>query len=747
MRYNKIMPFEGPPVTNPEALSLAAEMDDVLNSINIKIDDLLKRVGNGEVLDRENLKEVTSLFAKAKNIFIRLTLKKNSGILTTENLSKYSEKVEELKEAYGVLSEEIESQNPATKSPQTMTYDEVVAVEERLIDDTSDKFGEINQRFLELASKQPTLKEAEGRCKRGLQAVLAKGDTGEKDFSVGWPEVTGQLINKTTNFIDIGRYLFTVHDEKTRQETPVEKVDSLPINEDTIAMWHYMKDRIKGKYGGKPFNKNNPQGVHDGNFDYGALSGDVIKRFEAHLREKFPNIEPGIFDQMMKFAQGVGPIKDVAYVAWLFKETTRSHGSGHARLKNYKFEDPLFVTAFIQAGAYSRGRYGDIIPNATSPDMIFFTKEMAGDIVPSGNPEKRKSSEALWEIVNEFFTHILWRGTPSFIKDVRKMFGIDIQPGDPDKKIDMYESIFPFPGEVVVNAYEIELEKRKLLKSHESKINGLKAKIDDLIKEKESLQDDAAKEKIEDEIRKFKGKLSTARNEMVEDKKMFLAKHERYGYGSYDDKTDPKLDKVGIGYLKKDPEGHGGYGLSITQYNTSFEAMNKMSEFFHSPLGTLTEQQCIDKWTYWMQSIIGKAKLIPGKHFLLFPHFSMLAAIKIVASYDYSNKSYKVNKLLDRMMSELRNAGGMPQYVKDEVVRYMEKDKKHFGVYELMDAGEYVRKLYAYRNRVLKGWEQKIRKAIPLGLAAVDNDGMKMGVSTPWFWDEKADKDTSGSGK
>ncbi len=714
------MSFDGPPVADLESIALASDMDSAIKLASSQMGSLLKRLDADEKLDRTHLVDVEKLFLKLRNLMSRMNLKKGEGVLVKDNLIGYLERVSELSETYNFIVEAIANQNPANRNPRDMTMGEVIQVLSQNVDDGSDYYKEVNQRFLELGKGLP-LEEARIRCMRAFQKVLAAGDTGEKDFSVGYPEVTKQLINKTTNFIDIGRYLFTEHDEKTRSETSAEEVDKLPINERALEMWDYMKARIKGKYGGIASNPTLPD--FDGDFSYNSLSGSVIDRYVAHLKQVFSDLDPEIFEQMIKFAQGTGPIKDVAYVAWLFKETTRSHGTGYSKLHDQKFSDPLFVNAFVQAGAYSRGRYGNIIPNATSPDLILFTEKMAMDLVPELpggvlNEEKRESAKDLWKMVNAFDIDILWRGTPTFLADARKLFGIG------SGEIDLYETIFPFTGEVVVDAYKIESKKRHLVESHDAIIKLLTDKRDDLIGK--SLP-----------TANVDGRITVARANKKKALEDFIAKYAKYGYG-------PGLEEVGIGRLTKDPEGKGGYGLSVTQYDTSAKAIDEMREFFHNPLGKLSEKQCVDKWTYWMQSIVGKAKLIPGRHYLLFPYFTMLAALKIVASFDYRNVSYKVDGLLEKMNSELNQAGGIPGYVKKEVSKYMKQDKKHFGVWELTYTSDaYIKKLYAYRTRVMEGNEEKMRRALPLSMGKVDEDGAPLGVEAPWFWSEKANKDTS----
>lgn len=719
------MPFrDHDQITDPESISLSVALDGVFLRASAELNTILQNIAANESLTRADLKTLDRCFTEINQLLSRIRLKKITGVLSEEHLGDYISSVEELSDIYQSVVDAVEAQNPASRDPKNMTIEEVDEILERLVDDSAEYYREANQRWLEL-SKGNVLEEARYRCRRAFQKVLAAGDTGEKDFSVGWDEITQQLVNKTTNFIDIGRYLFVVADQDVRKAATAKEADNeLPINELAIEMFEYMKARIKGEHGGIT---SDPALHGDADFSYNSLSGEVIGTFIAHLRDKFGGdngLDPEIFEQMLKFAQGVGPVKDCGYVAKLLKEVTRSHGTGYYKLHGLKFADPLFVTAPIQAGAYSRGRYGAILPNSTSPDMVMLSEQMAMDLVPENhdgslNHLKRESSRALHKIVNLFY-RLMWRGEPSFLKDMRGLFGIG------EGEIDLYESIFPFPGEVVVNAYKVELEKRELIRRHDEEITTLMTERSQLNSRRADLSD-------------IDNRIAVARANAATKKKEFIEKWSKFGYGS-------SLSEIGVARLAKDPEGKSGYGLSISQYDTSFKAMDEMREFFHNPIssGQMTFQECTDKWTYWMQSIIGKAKLIPGKHFLLFPFYTMLAALKIVSGYEYRNKAQKVNELLEKMLLELEQAGGVPSYVKKEVLKYIRADKKHFGVWTVaIDSEHYVGELYRYKKRFSSDLVSRLRGAFPLNWFKVDDDGTQMKVEPPWAWSVKADKNTS----
>lgn len=797
-----------------EAISLASETETAIKRLAAELASLFSRLNTDKTMNRSSLSEADALFAKITNLISRLGLKKISGVISEDDIKEYREKVSELSTYYRDLVSQIDSLNPASKDPKTMTIEEVVTVLERLVDSNSDYYAEVNQRFLELVSKEPPLREAEYRCKRAFQAILAKGDTGEDDFGVWFPEVTNQLINKTTNFIDEGRYLFTHHSDQEELTTTLENIDQLPINEEALSVWDYVVDRIKGKYGGLVADPEDPTNeLGKRNYDYNSLAGDNINSFIKHLEEKFAGIDKDLLGQVIKFCQS-HDAKTTAYTAWLARETTRSHGAGPAKLRGEKFEDPLFTVAFFAAGIYGRGRYGNVIPNSSSPDMVLMPRDVAIDIIPEKdgalNEAKRASAAALWDIVDSFYTKIIWRGTPNWVKDVRSLIGINendvglqqsineleakkaretdatkrakidsqiasirSKMGKEKHEIDLYKTMFPMPGEVTVDAYKIELEKRKLKEHYDFLIRELAEKeeeaetecselVADLREQKDLSTDDHEKEEIDRRIAAAELKLQTkkaeianrraaVRAEMVAAKEDFIAKYSRLGYGS-------KFENIGIQRLAKDPEGEG-YNLSVGQYDTAFKAMGEMSDFFHQPFGKMNFEQCVEKFKYWMDKIIGKAKLVPGRHFALFPYMTMFAIDKIISSYELRDTAYKVNSLVERLRAELEQAGGVPVEVKDKLLGYkkmengrlkhyegyLESDKKTFGVFPTMLASRtYKQDLYRFKTRVMEGLEEKIRRAIPLGWAAKEEDDSPMKVSVPWTWGVKVDKDTSG---
>lgn len=843
-----------------EAIALAAETEKVIKDLAAKLMAAFSRVNANNKMSRADLKEVDVLFAKSNNLMSRLGLKKITGVINEQDIQDYRSQISELRGYYNDLVAQIDNLNPASKDPKTMTMEEVVEVLERLVDSGSDYYAEVNQRFLELISGEKPLKEAEYRCKRAFQAILAKGDTGEKDFGVWFPEVTNQLINKTTNFIDEGRYLFTKHTEEDDRDVTLENIDELPIDEDALAVWDYVIDRIKGKYGGlvadpeHPYDPNDPDNedykLGAKNYDYNSLSGDNIKNFEEHLKRKFSNVNEEILQQIIKFCQS-HDAKTTAYTAWLARETTRSHGAGPAKLRGEKFEDPLFTVAFFAAGIYGRGRYGNVIPNSSSPDLALMPKDVAVDIIPENrdgslNEEKRASSAALWEIVNSFYTKIMWRGTPNWIQDVRSLFGInendlglsqaisklereknetnddrkkaaiDIKidttrrkMGKEKKEIDLYKTMFPMPGEVTVDAYKVELEKRKLDESYQNAINLIEEErtsisehyseltnqfdeektgiiehyselINNLMEEKDGTDDDNEKDEIdrrmaeannemENDLAKIDIRVTEAENQYEADnnaidrrlvgirremkvaKKEFIEKYSKFGYGS-------TFEEIGITRLTKDPEGKG-YNLSVGQYDTAFRAMGEMSEFFHQPFGKMNFEQCVEKFKHWMDKIVGKAKLVPGRHFVLFPYMTMFAIDKIISVYELRDTSYKVNSLVERLRSELEQAGGVPVEVKDKLLGYeeedngrrishpgyLETDKQSFGVFPTaISSRVYKQDLYRFKTRVMNGLEEQIRRFFPLGWFAKEEDDSPMRVTVPWTWGIKVDKDTSG---
>lgn len=560
-----------------------------------------------------------------------------------------------------------------------------------------------------------------------LQAILAQGDTGENDFGVWFNQINKQYITNGVNYIDVVRALFLKRSVNGRRLSEDElvglgfdgtiDVDSLDIDDEALEMVAYILDRIKGKYGGKGIDRADSA---DADFSYQVLSNDRADQFRSFLKKKFaPRFSEkneGFVSELIKFSQA-NDVKSSAYAAWMARETTRSHGAGSKNIMSEKLIDALFVSAPYAAGIYSRGRYGDIIPNATSSDLVFMNRDVAMDIVPD---KKKDSAKALWSIVNEYFVTMYWGGKlPKFVRDFRELVGID----NSNKPLDLYKTWFPLPFDLIVDSVQKEKKKRDLLKefSTNSSDQNIKNDLDSFIKLCYN-EGQIAKFVFNDGNGNQFNVLNAIQEEDVE-------------------KVRIALQDVGLGKLKT---------LTVSNYDVAFDAVQMMNDKFYHPNERLKEsEECVTEFKDWMDKVIGKAKLIPGKHQLMFPAYTMRAMVKIIAGYKSNSNGADVQSLVDIMKTELLSAGGVPEIVKERVSEYIDQDRSCFGVYATLDSGKYRKHLFEYKERVALSMQQlvpmmkKVLNTLFLGFTTTDRDGKPLSPSQPWSWGIQADKNTS----
>ena len=577
----------------------------------------------------------------------------------------------------------------------------------------SDDINNAKNRFTRLVSEIENPHERKMLEVRVLvQELIVEGDSGQKDFSVWFNSIIERYITKGMSFIDVVRAYFLIGD---KNET---NFDKLKINENAINIWDYMVKRIKGRYAddidweqrdlladgdeelGIPENKEIDR------FAYPRLSDDRVDEFIEDIKNKFKHVPEKEVMEIVKWAQS-HDIKTTGYIPWLAEETTRSHGTAIAAQKGEKLKDACFTCAPEAANVYSRGRYGLIIPNATSSNLIWYPEGMYADLIPKKALKYNKKVEAansLWEIVNEYHEKILWNGhIPEWVTQMREMMGIK------DAPLAIFNSWFPLPGDHIVDQVKIEKQKKELLNS----------------------PDFGSQESLE-KLREFYWK----NIRLVKD--------------------DPKKKEKVDGWASKEEwaKAFGAFGIGSLglgnpkNYDLAFDAYSKMLEFFYDPVGRLNYDQAMAKFEWWRNKCVGKAKLAPGRHHLTFVPFTLRAIDKIIDAFDGSSDAREIRVLLSDMLENLGGADGLPKSVQIEVEESLRKDSRYIGLFDdPLDRTEYVDKLhkFIYQHTEEKTMEYKLGRLDFLGItgAKKDKNRNRLGPVKPWSWKEKADKDTS----
>lgn len=592
----------------------------------------------------------------------------------------------------------------------------------------TDETENARNRFARLLNQETDIHKKFFLISRVLnQGIIIDGDAGQKDFSIWFNSIYEKYTGLGYSYQDMIRALFLNYEEGKKTNTP-EDLDELGINMRAVELWEYAVARIKDKYGGitredaekeyriklESEGKEYKADKTNDEFSYNALTGDRVDKFVAHLKKKFGDIPPQILDELIKFTQA-HDAKTVAYIPWLARETTRSHGNAIARQKQQPLQDALFTCAPLAAGIYSRGRYDRITPNNTSPDLIFFNPGLYESFIPPKAykyEEKKEAAKRLHKIVNRYHEAVLWNGNfPQWVVDMRRKIDVDssINPENfseefkevsDDLSID--NSWFPLPGELVVDIVKVENEKKEKSKVWNS------------------------------------GSLSQA--EIDREKKTFIDKYVAMGYAKY------KIAENGILDVDGTIKAIGFASLNMAtpaNYDTAFRAFAMMNEFFYQPQGKLSFEEAKEKFRYWTNKCVGKAKLVPGRHHLTFTPQTLRAMDKIINHFAERNNYLQVKRLLKEFMVILSGADGLPREVQKEVEAHLKKETAYFGMYPSYSNSQYIKELYKFKNADQDDWETQLRKLLPLHYGKRDSDQTKLSARCPWDWQKKAEKDTS----
>ncbi len=646
------------------------------------------------------------------------------------------------------------------KNPYTMDIAEVIDEVSGSIIPT-DRLKDLNaQYFNKIDNVKDIQLQSWYRTRRGLQAIVVAGDTGVPRFDIFFDKIMEELADKGVEFINLARALFIKRPDPPEELASPEKMDEAEINMDAIAVWDYIIARIKHSPENGGLNDDPDEEYYknlynedfiksDEEFSYHTLQGrDKIKRFYKHLHQKFltdkyPGLNEELLNEVIKYTEVMAGLS-VGYIPWLLRGATRSHGLALAGMRKQDFSDELFACQPFAASHYTRERYGDSIENETSEDYLFYNEEIIEKIFPKD--EKAKISWAKFIAKGaELFRKYTWGEIPSWVQDLRNIIDVSGKNRNvPENKINLNESMLPLPGEIVINLLKIENESRQLLKSNDKDVDAQILDFIERIKQLGYLD----KTIIKDE----NGKNIPARE---------------------------IIKGVGLKKLK---------GLTLDQYtNVAFPAMGSMFEkFWQVPPDTyISASEIKENFKLWIDKIIGKAKLIPGRHWLLFGPMTMRF---IQMQMDYGGAATERSKVKEQiavLVNELFQAGGVPPIVKEyvgnkllmpeyrsrEIIASFSKTevdengvakiiKNHRQLTsrmviapsylirnkDIIDAKIYKDWKFKHTRRFIHGLESGM-KFVPsilgdvVGLRKRDADGYA--IDTSRFWKGKAEKDTS----
>ena len=618
------------------------------------------------------------------------------------------------------------------KPVDIMSFSEVIEELSEIFKTGNPRAEALRQRYLtELGGVKNKKLRAWYRSKVVMQDIAAAGDSGHPDFGIFFDKIMPTVSNGWWTFTEIARAFFLdpqvaekdklLSDEK--MEVTTEDLADGEINTEMIRVWDYIVARIKSPFVSKDELKragldSRWSGLSKDEkmaFSYNNLTGDQIDIFTKHLKNEFPTIKDEVLGQMIKYCL-VMASKSGGYVGHLAHEVTRAHGTALAALTDVKFSDELAVCAPFSLGFYSRGRYALSKADATAGDLLFVPEPVVYDTV-LGRHKKEQAVE-LTELVEEY-REVKWSGIPDWVMDVRKMIengtphthdGHHIDNGAWDKEtLNIFETWYPLPGEVTINIMRVEQAKRDFLAANPHPTDAQKA--------------------------------------------AFARPFVRMGYGS-------SFDSIGITKLGQ---------VDAAQYIFAYKGTDKLFQTFRDQPKLLSKDEAIELFIEWMSGVIGKAKLIPGKHQLMFGPKTLEMIYRITHSYNRRTNIDSVNALRREIIKELVGAGGVPLHVKEYVLKnlgWTESDVKRVVVDQApevnlekfknvpdkfipglvsyrneLKAKKYKGNLYWFKNASETGVTARLQRLLPLDIGKREN-GAKLRVEAPYEY-RHIDRDTS----
>jgi hypothetical protein len=348
------------------------------------------------------------------------------------------------------------------------------------------------------------------------------------------------------------------------------------------------------------------------------------------------------------------------------------------------------------------------------------------------------------------------------------------------EEIDLNSSIFPMPGELLINVLRIQQEKDALIvrrqrkqelkktiydltdrfREHAEELMNLETSVADFraaIDLLDAVNDADEIEELNNEIADLEPRIEelsdiadtvsqnlvylTTQMRQIGDVETemneFTSIYSRQGYGdSFDDIGRNKLENGG---LKPD------------DYNPlAFNALKTMYRAFRTPgEKSLNEQEILEKYKEWQDKVVGKAKLIPGKHHLLFGPFTVRYIHRLLSQFEERFDEREVDQVRKEILRSLQGAEGLPWYTEEYV-------KEHVGGAKVVPTlarydnvpGEisYRRAWWNFRNQHPTGWEKEFAAALPGTLGKKGPEGEPLQTVAPWFWDPVSEDTSSAKG-
>ncbi len=444
----------------------------------------------------------------------------------------------------------------------------------------------------------------------------------------------------------------------------------------------------------------------DQSFAYGSLMEHVVTDFEKVIDLVFADIDSTKREILKSFYKTFGA-KSAAYMAYLMRGTTRGHG--FAPKEAVRDDESRFANPFALR-MYKATRYDKLTRARFMSRFMYLPKPafvaLLAQSFDKNYPAKAESAKEIYELYELFYKSRWGDNLPLWLIEGRELFTSDefahIEiPEHMDEHqfeewveelrekrifdgaaIDLDGTLFPLIPDVATSVMKVEQKRTELQQRYKK------------------AQKDKAAGRITPQA------FIRIENSFKADVEALVEKYRHQGYFNYSSLTKAEQANDHVGMLKACYGqrillgGHDSPNFTVAQYGLAAEAVEKMFEIFDSPVtAKMSVKDAHHKMQTWCADYIGKAKLVPGPHHLLFAPFTCELLTNILNSFKGGEDQQQVKTLYRELMKDYIKAGGMPAYVYEEVLRLMGGDENNPPDYCV----------YAHRNRPLIGPDPYLR--------------------------------------
>jgi len=667
----------------------------------------------------------------------------------TGNEGRYGEAIKLLNEA---LRKAKMSRKEALeqKSPSTMAIDELIELGKEIYTDDSDLGKKVKNEIIRRnAEEKDKLRHEMNSIAVALPQAELAGDSQLKDWAADYNKAVLEFGEKTATVASMYEGLFLKPKPKGKLNTD-EDIDNgvLDIDVRALDLWDYIVGRIKGSVmrdgipdpvikivAGKyvdatghyiPQNKDKKETDSayqarlkeildlDQDFSYPKLVEHATEKFNKQLELIFEDMDATKLSLLIRFYRVLGA-KTTGYQPWLIRAATRSHG--FSAKEQHPSDESKFLNPFALI-IYNATRYANLKHARYMSRLLYVPQGLFSELIGQANSSKKEKAKELWHIL-ELFRRAVWDGEiPSWMTEARKLFE---KQGGQKPEINIDGTIFPLVPEMIVNITRIEQEKRDLIDEHASG----------------AISDD----------------------EFIRRSREYVEKYEKRGYSL------GEVGKIIDNNVLSAEEALGKFGQvkmlqeisTHNHVNLAAPAVDKMFTMFEKPLKTdMSSHEAVEVFQGWLRDIIGKAKLVPGDHQLLFVPFTCELITILCNTFEHRSNRRLVNKLFNELLRELQGAGGVPYYIKPQIYKALggvrqagvvglpKEAPRYCTRYDnLQMTVQYRQALWQYQNEENTDFVTNIGKSIPF-YSGSPNKFLDYSLISPYDETIKKEEDTTG---